>query len=58
MFYIFSLFFIIFFLQSLKKEIDWDRHDDKLIGESSSDFRHPHDSVSLNKHFLNIFFCR
>ena len=30
--------------QSLKKEIDWDRSDDKSIGES--DYRHAHDSVS------------
>lgn len=30
--------------QSLKKEIEWDRSDDKSIGES--DYRHAHDSVS------------
>lgn len=35
-----------FYLQSLKKEIDWDRGDDKSSGDSSLDFRHPHDSVS------------
>ncbi|XP_053682048.1 protein jim lovell isoform X1 [Sabethes cyaneus] len=29
---------------SLKKEIDWDRGDDKSSGDSSLDFRHPHDS--------------
>lgn len=53
------------FLQSLKKEMDWDRSDDKSIGESSSDYRHPHDSVSLFIHFVvlpTIFvvvcFCR
>ncbi|RZF36349.1 hypothetical protein LSTR_LSTR008830 [Laodelphax striatellus] len=29
---------------SLKKEVDWDRNDDKsTTGESSSDYRHPHD---------------
>lgn len=32
--------------QSLKKEMDWDRSDDKSTGESTSDYRHPHDSVS------------
>lgn len=26
--------------------MDWDRSDEKSIGESSSDYRHPHDSVS------------
>lgn len=36
-----------FCFQSLKKEIDWDRSDDKSIGESSSDYRHSHDSVSF-----------
>ncbi|XP_055526004.1 uncharacterized protein LOC129718858 isoform X2 [Wyeomyia smithii] len=30
---------------SLKKEIDWDRGDDKSSGDSSLDFRHPHDST-------------
>ncbi len=29
-------------LQSLKKESDWDRSDDK----ESSDYRHPHEMVS------------
>lgn len=32
--------------QSLKKEMDWDRSDDKSIGESMGDYRHAHDSVS------------
>lgn len=29
--------------------MDWDRGDDKSIGgESSSDYRHPHESVSIS----------
>lgn len=36
--------------QSLKKEIEWDRSDDKSIGES--DYRHAHDSVSAIDHFF------
>lgn len=39
-----QLHFISF--QSLKKEIDWDRSDEKSIGEYSSEYRHQHDSVS------------
>lgn len=35
-----------FNFQSLKKEIDWDRSDEKSIGEYSSEYRHQHDSVS------------
>lgn len=39
----------LFPLQSLKKEVDWDREENKsTVGESSSDYRHPHDSVSTN----------
>ncbi|XP_065085374.1 protein jim lovell isoform X2 [Ochlerotatus camptorhynchus] len=38
---------------SLKKEIDWDRGDDKSSGDSSLDFRHPHDSNHLN-HFFSV----
>lgn len=34
-------------MQSLKKEMDWDRCDEKSMGESSSEYsRHLHDSVS------------
>ncbi|XP_055629801.1 uncharacterized protein LOC129770692 isoform X2 [Toxorhynchites rutilus septentrionalis] len=40
-----------FYLQSLKKEIDWDRGDDKSSGDSSLDFRHPHDSQNLSHFF-------
>ncbi|XP_053682053.1 protein tramtrack, beta isoform isoform X3 [Sabethes cyaneus] len=35
---------------SLKKEIDWDRGDDKSSGDSSLDFRHPHDSEASEPH--------
>lgn len=35
---------------SLKKEIDWDRGDDKSSGDSSLDFRHPHDSETSEPH--------
>ncbi|XP_055587351.1 protein tramtrack, beta isoform [Uranotaenia lowii] len=35
---------------SLKKEIDWDRGDDKSSGDSSLDFRHPHDSEPSEPH--------
>ncbi|XP_055304688.1 broad-complex core protein isoforms 1/2/3/4/5-like isoform X2 [Sitodiplosis mosellana] len=33
---------------SLKKEMDWDRSDDKSTGESTSDYRHAHDSIEDN----------
>ena len=36
-------------LQSLKKEVEWDRNvgdDRSTTGESSSDYRHPHEPVS------------
>lgn len=42
----------LFLLQSLKKEMDWDRSDDKSIGESSSDYRHAHDSVSYQNNMI------
>lgn len=32
--------------QSLKKEIDWDRGDDKSTSDAM-EYRHSHDSVSL-----------
>jgi hypothetical protein len=46
------------FLQSLKKEVDWDRSvgdDRSTTGESSSDYRHPHEPVSrcFLLYFLN-----
>lgn len=36
------------FLQSLKKEVEWDRSvdDRSTTGESSTDYRHPHEPVS------------
>lgn len=38
-----------FMLQSLKKEVDWDRGDDNrsTAGESSVEYRHSHDLVSF-----------
>lgn len=46
-----------FFQQSLKKEIDWDRGDDKSSGDSSLDFRHPHDSVSCDSQGTNRLYA-
>jgi hypothetical protein len=44
-------------LQSLKKEVEWDRNvgdDRSTTGESSSDYRHPHEPVS--RHISPYFF--
>lgn len=42
--------------QSLKLEKDWDRSDDKSLGESLSDYRHTHESVSLLPYPFFFFF--
>jgi hypothetical protein len=46
-------------LQSLKKEVEWDRSvgdDRSTTGESSSDYRHPHEPVSrhISLYFSNF----
>jgi len=49
-------------LQSLKKEVDWDRSvgdDRSTTGESSSDYRHPHEPVSrqISPYFFSFEGC-
>lgn len=46
-------------MQSLKKEVEWDRSggdDRSTTGESSSDYRHPHEPVSecISLYFITL----